>query len=193
MRLDERHFVPYANGDRGGRRSARCVHDGKDYGVGSASAGVHWIYAPVADVNNNPGNPIINTRSFGEDAARVSEFVTAYVRGVEENGGLATAKHFPGHGDTAADSHIDLPVIRADRARLESLELVPFRRCDRGWRWQRHDRTFECAGAGTGPQYACNFIFEHFEWSFAPRSWLSGLGGHGRDGHGRYYGSLRAG
>jgi beta-N-acetylhexosaminidase len=90
-------------------------------------AGVQWIYAPVADVNNNPGNPIINTRSFGEDPARVSEFVTQFVRGVEENGGLATAKHFPGHGDTAADSHIDLPVIRADRQRLDSLELVPFR------------------------------------------------------------------
>jgi CubicO group peptidase (beta-lactamase class C family)/beta-glucosidase-like glycosyl hydrolase len=93
----------------------------------SRAVGVHWIYAPDADVNNNPGNPIINTRSFGEDPARVSEFVSAFVRGVEENGGLATAKHFPGHGDTAADSHIDLPVIRADRARLNTLELVPFR------------------------------------------------------------------
>src|SRR5947207_12516849 len=90
-------------------------------------AGVYWIYAPVSYVNNNPGNPIINTRSFGEDPARVSEFVSAYVHGVEENGGLATAKHFPGHGDTAADSHIDLPVIHADRQRLESLEFVPFR------------------------------------------------------------------
>jgi CubicO group peptidase (beta-lactamase class C family)/beta-glucosidase-like glycosyl hydrolase len=89
--------------------------------------GIQWIYAPDADVNNNPGNPIINTRSFGEDPARVAEFVSAFVRGVEENGGLATAKHFPGHGDTAADSHLDLPVIRADRNRLESLELVPFR------------------------------------------------------------------
>src|SRR4029077_15532535 len=100
---------------------------GKITALEAGQAGVHWIYAPVADVNNNPGNPIINTRSFGEDAARVSEFVSAYVRGVEENGGLATAKHFPGHGDTTADSHINLPVIRADRARLESLELVPFR------------------------------------------------------------------
>src|SRR5712671_2290014 len=100
---------------------------GKITALEARQAGVHWIYAPVADVNNNPGNPIINTRSFGEDAARVSEFVSAYVRGVEENGGLATAKHFPGHGDTAADSHIDRPVIRADRQRLDSMELVPFR------------------------------------------------------------------
>jgi len=68
-----------------------------------------------------------NTRSFGENPERVSEFVREFVRGVQENGGLATAKHFPGHGDTAADSHIDLPVIRADRARLDQLELVPFR------------------------------------------------------------------
>src|SRR5207253_2720321 len=69
----------------------------------------------------------INTRSFGEDPGRVAQFVTEFVRGVQENGGAATAKHFPGHGDTAADSHIDLPVIRADRARLDQLELVPFR------------------------------------------------------------------
>src|SRR6266852_5733850 len=100
---------------------------GKITALESRAVGVHWIYAPDADVNNNPGNPIINTRSFGEDPARVAEFVSAFVRGVEENGGLATAKHFPGHGDTAADSHIDLPVIRADRARLDDLELVPFR------------------------------------------------------------------
>src|SRR5262249_25244858 len=91
------------------------------------AAGVHWIFAPDADVNNNPGNPIINTRSFGEDPARVAEYVAQFVRGVEENGGLATAKHFPGHGDTAADSHIDSPGIRADKQRLEDLELVPFR------------------------------------------------------------------
>src|SRR5947209_4035953 len=83
-------------------------------------------HATVADINNNPENPIINTRSFGENPGRVAEFVSAYVRGVNENGGLATAKHFPGHGDTAADSHIDLPVIKADRARLDELELVPF-------------------------------------------------------------------
>ena len=91
------------------------------------AVGVHWVYAPVADVNNNPGNPIINTRSFGENPARVAEFVSAFVRGAQENGGIATAKHFPGHGDTAADSHIDLAVIPANRDRLENLELIPFR------------------------------------------------------------------
>ncbi len=89
--------------------------------------GVPWIFAPDADVNSNPENPIINTRSFGEDPARVSEFVAAYVRGVEENGGLATAKHFPGHGDTSTDSHLGLPTVISDRAHLDSVELAPFR------------------------------------------------------------------
>jgi len=100
---------------------------GKITAIEARDAGVHWIYAPVADINNNPDNPIINTRSFGENPGRVAEFVSAYVRGVNENGGLATGETFSGHGDTAADSHIDLPVIKADRARLDELELVPFR------------------------------------------------------------------
>ena len=127
MRLDEGTSFPtqMAIAAAGDPRDAYTM--GKITALEARQAGVQWIYAPVADVNNNPGNPIINTRSYGEDPARVSEFVSAYVRGVEENGGLATAKHFPGHGDTAADSHIDLPVIRADRQRLEALEFVPFR------------------------------------------------------------------
>ena len=78
-------------------------------------------------MNSNPENPIINTRSFGEDPARVSEFVAAFVRGVEENGGLSTAKHFPGHGDTSTDSHLDLPTVTSDRAHLDRVELAPFR------------------------------------------------------------------
>ncbi len=100
---------------------------GKITALEARAVGVQWVYAPVSDVNNNPGNPIINTRSFGEDPARVSEFVSEFIRGVQENGALATAKHFPGHGDTATDSHIDLPIIKADRERMERLELVPFR------------------------------------------------------------------
>jgi beta-glucosidase-like glycosyl hydrolase/CubicO group peptidase (beta-lactamase class C family) len=127
MRLDEGTSFPTQMAIAAGGNPRDAYTMGKITALEARQAGVHWIYAPVADVNNNPGNPIINTRSFGEDAARVSDFVSAYVRGVEENGGLATAKHFPGHGDTAADSHIDLPVIRADRQRLDSLELVPFR------------------------------------------------------------------
>src|SRR6266852_1352976 len=126
MRLDEGTSFPTAMALAAGGDSKDAYTMGKITALESRAVGVHWIYAPDADVNNNPGNPIINTRSFGEDPARVAEFVSAFVRGVEENA-LATAKHFPGHGDTAADSHVDLPVIRADRARLNTLELVPFR------------------------------------------------------------------
>src|SRR3981189_732676 len=127
MRLDEGTSFPTAMALAAGGNLKDAYTMGKITALEARAVGIHWVYAPDADVNNNPGNPIINTRSFGEDPARVSEFVSAFVRGVEENGGLATAKHFPGHGDTAADSHIDLPVIKADRARLDELELVPFR------------------------------------------------------------------
>ena len=91
------------------------------------AVGVHIAFAPVADVNNNPANPIINTRSFGEDPARVGTLVSATVRGIQEHGMLATVKHFPGHGDTGTDSHISLPVIPYTWGRLDSIELVPFR------------------------------------------------------------------
>ena len=90
--------------------------------------GINWLYAPVADVNNNADNPVINTRSYGEDPETVSKFVTAFVDGAQSRGSLATAKHFPGHGDTAIDSHIGLPVVDVDRARLDQIELIPFRR-----------------------------------------------------------------
>jgi len=89
--------------------------------------GANWLFAPVADVNNNPDNPVINIRSFGADPKTVGEFVAAEVRGVREAGCLATLKHFPGHGDTATDSHIGLSTISADAAKLNSVELVPFR------------------------------------------------------------------
>jgi beta-glucosidase-like glycosyl hydrolase/CubicO group peptidase (beta-lactamase class C family) len=127
MRLDEGTSFPTAMALAAGGNPADAYTMGKITALEARAVGIQWIYAPVSDVNNNPGNPIINTRSFGEDPQRVAEYVVEFVRGVEENGGLATAKHFPGHGDTAADSHIDLPVIRADKERLEHLELVPFR------------------------------------------------------------------
>lgn len=92
------------------------------------AVGIHIDFAPVVDVNNNPANPIINIRSFGEDPQRVGRLGAAFIRGLRDNGLLATAKHYPGHGDTDDDSHIMLPVIRAERARLDSVELVPFRR-----------------------------------------------------------------
>src|SRR5467141_1315976 len=127
MRLDEGTSFPTAMALAAGGNLKDAYTMGKITALESRAVGIHWIYAPDADVNNNPGNPIINTRSFGENPERVAKFVSEFVRGVQENGGLATTKHFPGHGDTAADSHIDLPVIRADRTRLDQLELVPFR------------------------------------------------------------------
>ncbi|HUF27056.1 MAG TPA: glycoside hydrolase family 3 protein [Gemmatimonadaceae bacterium] len=93
----------------------------------SRRAGIHLAFAPVADVNVNPRNPIINTRAFGSNARQVARFVRAYVEGLQDGGMLAVAKHFPGHGDTRTDSHLALPVISASRQRLDSVELVPFR------------------------------------------------------------------
>jgi beta-glucosidase-like glycosyl hydrolase/CubicO group peptidase (beta-lactamase class C family) len=127
MRQDEGTSFPTAMAVAAAGNPKDAYTMGKITALEARAVGVQWIYAPVCDVNNNPGNPIINTRSFGEDPAKVSEFVSKFIRGVEENGGLATAKHFPGHGDTATDSHIDLPTIKADKDRLERLELVPFR------------------------------------------------------------------
>jgi beta-N-acetylhexosaminidase len=107
--------------------------DSDAYAMGRVTAeegravGIHLAFAPVADVNNNPANPIINTRSFGEDPHAVARLVAATVRGLEEHGMSATVKHFPGHGDTGSDSHLALPVIRADWRRLDTLELIPFR------------------------------------------------------------------
>ncbi len=88
--------------------------------------GINWILAPVADVTNNPLNPIINIRSFGGDPQRVSRCVEAFIKGCQDQGALACAKHFPGHGDTETDSHSRLGVIHADRARLDAVELPPF-------------------------------------------------------------------
>ena len=90
------------------------------------AVGIHVPFAPVLDVNNNPDNPIINVRSFGEDPGRVASMGTAFVRGVQENGAISTGKHFPGHGDTETDSHQALPIIRHNRERLDSVELRPF-------------------------------------------------------------------
>jgi len=89
--------------------------------------GVHWNFFPDADVNSNPANPIINTRSFGEDPKQVGNLVAAYIKGAHEGGMLTTVKHFPGHGDTATDSHLGVASVNGDMAHLESIELPPFR------------------------------------------------------------------
>ena len=91
------------------------------------AVGVHWNFFPDADVNSNPANPIINTRSFGEDPKQVGDLVSAYIKGAHEGGMLTTVKHFPGHGDTATDSHLGVASVNVDRAHLDSIELPPFR------------------------------------------------------------------
>src|SRR5579862_1155541 len=127
MRLEEGTSFPHAMAVAATGRTEDAYTVGRVTALEGRAAGVPWIFAPVADVNSNPDNPIINVRSFGEDPKRVGELVAAYVRGVEENGGLATAKHFPGHGDTDVDSHVALPVVASDRAHMKRVELAPFR------------------------------------------------------------------
>jgi len=100
---------------------------GRITAVEGRAVGIHLDFAPVADVNNNAANPIINTRSFGGNPSAVATLVSAEIRGLQEHGMLATAKHFPGHGDTGTDTHISLPVIDAPWSRLDSVELIPFR------------------------------------------------------------------
>jgi beta-N-acetylhexosaminidase len=112
---------------------AAAGRDSDAYDVGRAIAeegravGIHINFAPVVDVNNNPSNPVINTRSFGEDPRRVARLSALFVRGTMAGGEMATAKHFPGHGDTDVDSHVGLPVVSANMSRLDSVELVPFK------------------------------------------------------------------
>src|SRR5580704_8698672 len=127
MRLDEGTSFPFAMAVAAADDPRDAYTVGKVTALEARAAGLQWIFAPDADVNDNPSNPIINTRSFGEDPQRVAAFVRQFVRGVEENGGLATAKHFPGHGDVSTDSHLGLPTVPGDRQRLETVELVPFR------------------------------------------------------------------
>jgi len=99
---------------------------GKITAVEGRAMGIHMTYAPVVDVNINPDNPVISARSLGERPERVGKLASAFIRGCQENGMIATAKHFPGHGDTALDSHNLMPAIKADLSRLEQVELYPF-------------------------------------------------------------------
>jgi len=100
---------------------------GRITGEEARAVGIHWTNSPVADVNINPNNPIINTRSFGEDPKQVATMVEAYVKGAQSTGLMATVKHFPGHGDTQEDTHMKLPLLPFDRARLDSVEFIPFK------------------------------------------------------------------
>ncbi len=127
MRLEEGNSFPHAMAVAATGRPADAYTVGRITALEARAVGVQWIFAPVADVNSDPANPIINIRSFGEDPKRVSEFVQAYIRGVQDNGALATAKHFPGHGETNVDSHLSLPTVGSDLAHLDTIELAPFR------------------------------------------------------------------
>ena len=107
--------------------TALAYEMGRVTAVESRALGIHVAFSPVLDVNNNPANPVINTRSYGEDPHLAGRLGAAFVRGLQEHGMIATGKHFPGHGDTETNSHLALPVVKASRARLDSMELVPFR------------------------------------------------------------------
>ena len=107
--------------------TALAYEQGRVTAVEGRALGVHVAYAPILDVNNNPANPVINTRSYGEDPALAARLGAAFVRGLQEHGMIATGKHFPGHGDTEVNSHLALPVVGVTRARLDTVELVPFR------------------------------------------------------------------
>ena len=127
MRFDDTVNFPWnmAVGATGNPEYAR--RQGELTAREARALGIQQIYAPVADVNNNAANPVINVRSYGEDPAEVAKMVAAFVEGAQRGGVIATAKHFPGHGDTATDSHRGLPEIDVTRERLNSVELVPFR------------------------------------------------------------------
>src|SRR3984957_10242378 len=127
MRLDSvtglpRQMMLGATGD-----AALIYQYGRLVGGQCRRLGIQVNYAPVVDINNNPDNPVINDRSFGEDKYNVAEYGVEYMLGLQDEGVMACAKHFPGHGDVAVDSHLDLPVINKNRHQLDSLELYPFR------------------------------------------------------------------
>ncbi len=118
---------PTQMGIAAGGRPEDAYQMGRITAVEGRAVGVHLTFAPVADLNSNPNNPIINTRAFGSDPADVSRYVAAAIHGMRDGGILSTAKHFPGHGDTETDSHLALPTITAGWTRFDTLELVPFR------------------------------------------------------------------
>ena len=130
MRVASQTLFPHAMAFAATRDPALSRYEGAVTARQARALGVPWILAPVADVNINPDNPILNIRSYGENPAEVSAHVRAFIEGAHSGTPepvLVTAKHFPGHGDTATDTHLALAVLSADKARLEALELVPFR------------------------------------------------------------------
>ncbi|MGD0507023.1 MAG: glycoside hydrolase family 3 N-terminal domain-containing protein [Terriglobales bacterium] len=127
MRLNGTTVFPHAMAFGATGKTENAETFGRISALEARAIGVHWNFFPDADVNSNPANPIINTRSFGGDPKEVGDFVAAYIRGAHEGGMLVTAKHFPGHGDTATDSHLGVAEVTGDRARLDAVELPPFK------------------------------------------------------------------
>ena len=127
MRLTGTTVFPHAMAFGGDGKVEDAEAFGRITAEESRAIGIHWNFFPDADVNSNPANPIINTRSFGEDPKQVGDLAAAYIKGAHEGGMLTTAKHFPGHGDTATDSHLGVASVNVDRAHLDSIELPPFR------------------------------------------------------------------
>lgn len=130
MRVESTTLFPHAMAFTAARDLEATRYAGELTARESRALGFHWVLCPVADVNNNPGNPVINMRSYGENPEDVSAHVRAFIQGARSSPRtrvLTTAKHFPGHGDTAVDSHLNLAAIAAGRERLESVELAPFR------------------------------------------------------------------
>ncbi len=128
MRLSGATTFPHAMAFGAAGKADYAKDFGRITAEESRAVGVHWNFFPDADVNSNPANPIINTRSFGEDPVQVGDLVAAYIRGARFSGMMTTAKHFPGHGDTATDSHLSVAQVTGDRARLDAVELAPFRK-----------------------------------------------------------------
>lgn len=127
MRFQDTTYWPWPMAVAATGDPSLAERQGRVVAAEARAIGLNQIYAPVADVNVDPANPVINARSYGEDPADAGRFVAAFVRGVQSGGVIATAKHFPGHGDTSTDSHRSLPILSADRGRLDRVELVPFR------------------------------------------------------------------
>ena len=127
MRIPEATTFPRAMALGATRDTNLAYEMGKATAREARALGIHQNYSPSVDVNNNPKNPVINTRSFGEDPKLVSDFARAFIRGTQQENVIATVKHFPGHGDTNTDTHLDIPLINISRARFDSVELVPFK------------------------------------------------------------------
>jgi beta-N-acetylhexosaminidase len=128
MRLNGPTMFPHAMAFGAAGKIEYAEQFGRITAQESRAIGIQWNFFPDADVNSNPVNPVINTRSFGEDPQQVGDMVAAYIKGAHEGGMLATAKHFPGHGDTATDSHLGVARVNGDIAHLKSIELPPFQK-----------------------------------------------------------------